>query len=253
MVGTVSRQQVVVAHRGAHRHGPGSENSMRAFRDVLTKGFARFECDLLPSADDEVLVVHGPRSGHGGGVPADLVIVESSWAQLSRVRLAEAESLPRLTELLRLVADHEQVEAVLELKDTGLGHARNLAFAGRVAQLVQASDAAARVEFISFDYAMLLELRRLDPAARCSPLEHEHSLERYLADGMYGVDFDHEAHFSSPGEIETYQRAGLVVNTWTVNERARMQQLLRWGIDRITTDEPELLASLAAEASGPRP
>lgn len=252
MRGAVSRRQVVVAHRGAHRHGPGSENSMRAFRDVIAKGFARFECDLLPSADDEVVVVHGPRSGHGGGVPGDLKIVESSWAQLSRVRLAEGEGLPRLGELLELVAGSEQVEAVLELKDTGLGRARNLAFAGLVSRLVEASGVGGRVEYISFDYAILLELRRLEPAARCSPLEHVHALQRYLADGMYGVDFDQAEHFSSPEEIGAYQRAGLVVNSWTVNERERMEELLGWGIDRITTDEPELLASLVGHPSGGR-
>lgn len=245
MGGAAFESDPVVAHRGAHRHGPGSENSMRAFRDALTKGFARFECDLLPTRDDQLVVAHGPRSGHGGGVPGDLVIVESSWAQLSRVRLAEGEGLPQLGELLGLVAGHERVEAVLELKDTGLGRARNLAFAGLVSAAVAASGVAGRVEFISFDYAMLLELRRLDPRARCSPLEHAYSLERYVADGMYGVDFDQSAHLSSAEEIGAYQRAGLIVNTWTVNARERMEELLGWGIDRITTDEPELLSSLA--------
>lgn len=221
-------------------------------RDAITRGFSRFECDLLPTRDGEVVVAHGPTAGHGGGVPGELVIVDSSTAQLAAVRLPCGEGLPSLTALLELLASQTRTRAVLELKDSERGVERNRAFARAVVERVHAQGVAELVEYISFDYAILLEIRRVDPNARCAPLEHVHDVERYLADGMWGVDFDQEAHFCSAEEIAAFQRAGLTVNTWTVNERARLEQLVRWGIDFITTDEPGLLAELWAQAETTR-
>ena len=41
-------------------------------------------------------------------------------------------------------------------------------------------------------------------------------------------------------------QAGLQVGAWTVNDRARMRELLAWGIDRLYTDDPGALLELRA-------
>jgi glycerophosphoryl diester phosphodiesterase len=40
---------------------------------------------------------------------------------------------------------------------------------------------------------------------------------------------------------------GLSVNTWTVDDPARMSQLLDWGVDGLCTNKPDVALSLIAQ------
>lgn len=230
-----------VAHRGAWKNGPGAANSMTAFRDAIAKGFACFECDTLLTQDNQVVVAHGPMSGEDGGVPGDLPIAESTYAKLTQVDLGNGDTFPLLKNVLAEVRKQFHTRMIIEIKETPDG--RNLKLAEKIVQLVRAQKAEPWVSYISFDYQILLRVLELEPGAKCSPLQNDHPIEKYVADGMSGVDFNH-TEYTSAEQVQAYQAADLTVNAWTVNEPERMQQLLDWGLDLITTDEPEILARL---------
>jgi glycerophosphoryl diester phosphodiesterase len=44
-----------------------------------------------------------------------------------------------------------------------------------------------------------------------------------------------------PDWVTEAKQLGLVLNAWTVNDAAKMDELLQLGFDFITTNEPELL------------
>jgi glycerophosphoryl diester phosphodiesterase len=46
------------------------------------------------------------------------------------------------------------------------------------------------------------------------------------------------------------KKRGLIVWTWTVNDPVIMEGLMRWGIQSITTDRPDLAAKLSKRAAG---
>ena len=231
----------VIAHRGAFKHGKGKANSMTAFRDAIHKGFAHFECDTLFTADEQIVVAHGPLSGEDGGIPGDLPIYFTPYEDLKQVELGNGDSLPLLSEVLDLVMTQNRTRIVIEVKETPDG--KNLQLATAISELVREKGAQAWVSYISFDYQILLKLLELDIFAKCSPLSDDHDLNQYLLDGMWGVDFN-ESHYDSREKIQSYQNVGLNVNAWTVNDPDRLKQLHDWGMDLITTDEPEHLLAL---------
>jgi glycerophosphoryl diester phosphodiesterase len=101
------------AHRGLHG-GATPENSRAAFAAAITRGHG-IECDIQPSLDGVPFVFHDDRldrltgeQGLVGARPAEA---------LDRVTLANGEPLPRLAEMLALVAG--QVPLLIEVKSDG--------------------------------------------------------------------------------------------------------------------------------------
>lgn len=102
------------AHRGLH--GPGvPENSLAAFRAALELG-AGIECDVRLSGDGQLVVFHDHDLRR---LCASALAVEStSAATLAAQRLFDSgEHIPRLTELLELVAG--RVPLLVEVKCRG--------------------------------------------------------------------------------------------------------------------------------------
>lgn len=231
----------VVAHRGTFEHSRGNGNSMTAFRDSIQRGFAHFECDHLFSQDDKIVVAHGANSGYDGGVPGNLPIATTLYKDLAKVSLGNGDYIPLLDEVLDLVMTQNRTRIVIELKNTP-GGAKNIQLATAVSAMVRAKAAQAWVSYISFDYDMLLHILSEDEYAKCAPLQNDHSIQKYVADGMWGVDFN-ESYFTQQ-RIADLQSAGLTVNAWTVNNSSRLSQLKSWGIDLVTTDQPERLLAL---------
>jgi glycerophosphoryl diester phosphodiesterase len=225
----------IIAHRGAHKHGLGKPNSMTAFKDAIKKGCAAFECDVLLSKDKQVVVAHGPGSGHDGGKP-DIPVHASTYEQLSQVDLGNGDRIPLLADVLRQVRKQDNAGIVIEVKKTKDG--QDLELARNVYQIVKDLDAQERVQFISFSYEQLLEILKKDKSLRCSPLEHCFAdVVQYVKDGMWGVDFFYDTY--NDELVQACKDAGLKLNTWTVNKAALMKKFKAWGFDFITTDEPE--------------
>ncbi|HEY8613344.1 MAG TPA: glycerophosphodiester phosphodiesterase family protein, partial [Roseomonas sp.] len=93
----------IIAHRGGAILWP--ENSMTAFRQAIAAGVDAVECDVHLSADGEPMVMHDAtldRTSNGRGP-----LGERMAAELSGVKLISAggERLPRLSDLLALVAE----------------------------------------------------------------------------------------------------------------------------------------------------
>ncbi|MCK4760687.1 MAG: hypothetical protein KAW12_00710 [Candidatus Aminicenantes bacterium] len=235
----------VVAHRGAHKHGPGSPNSMTAFKDAIKKGFAAFECDVLLSKDEKVVVVHGPTTGCDGGRP-DIPVHSSTYEELRRVSLSSGDFIPLLADVLQEVTKQDRTGIIIEIKQTKNG--KDLLLARKVCALVHELKARGLVQYISFNYRQLLEVLKTDPTARCSPIEggagHQSikkdcrkKVSGYVKDGMWGVDFNSKKYNKTL--VRECRRAGLRLNVWTVNRPKEMEKFKDWGFDFITTDEPE--------------
>jgi glycerophosphoryl diester phosphodiesterase len=53
----------------------------------------------------------------------------------------------------------------------------------------------------------------------------------------------------SPEVLAELKKRGLIVWTWTVNDPVIIDGLMRWGIQSITTDRPDLAAELSRHAA----
>ncbi|MEM7642474.1 MAG: glycerophosphodiester phosphodiesterase family protein [Pseudomonadota bacterium] len=101
-----------IAHRGLH--GPGvPENSLAAFQAAIDHGYG-IELDVQPSADGVAMSFHDDSldrlTGRDGSIDAQ------SADDLARTKLrGSEEAIPRLTDVLALVAG--RVPLLIEIKD----------------------------------------------------------------------------------------------------------------------------------------
>jgi glycerophosphoryl diester phosphodiesterase len=227
----------VIAHRGAWKNTGQTENSIGALEHAIKLGCEGSEFDVHMSADSLPVINHDP-------LIKEVSIAKSNASDLLTMRLSNGETLPTLENYLKAGMVQNKTKLILEIKPSELGSASSIALARRVVALVESMKAQAWVDYISFDYEVCKEVMRRAPYAKASYLKGEKTPAELAADHFYGLDYHYNVFQKNPGWIAEAKAKNLTVNVWTVNDRALMQELLKQGVDFITTNEPELLLTL---------
>lgn len=228
----------VVAHRGAFKKAGLPENSIAALREAIRLGCAGSEFDIRLSADDTLLINH---DAHYRGMD----IEKTNYKDLSAVPLKNGEVLPTLRQYLQAgIENNKLTTLVLEIKPSPAGQTRGELIATRVVQLVRDMNIENKVLYISFDYNILKKIVALAPAAHTQYLDGNRTPEQLKADGITGADYHFSVYKKNPEWIGSAHKNGIVLNAWTVNNKADMQWLIDNKFQYITTDEPELLLEL---------
>jgi glycerophosphoryl diester phosphodiesterase len=229
----------VVAHRGAFKKNGFPENSIASLKEAIRLGCTGAEFDVRMTADDSLVINHDPHHNR-------LDIEKTTFAELRHFPLANGEPLPTLRSYLLAGMDNNiHTRMVLEIKPSGISKERAKIIAGKVWQLVNELNAAPWIVYISFDYDILKELRRLDPQASLQFLDGNIAPAQLKADGMNGADYHFSVFKKNPHWIKEAKENGIALNAWTVNDEETMQWLIKEGFDFITTNEPEKLHQLA--------
>ncbi len=224
----------VIAHRGAWKHYEVSQNSMGSLRKGIELGCEGVEFDVWLSQDGEIILSHDPEIG---GRPVE----HSTFAELREVVLEGDEQVPSLREYLEQIKTQNRTRLVLEVKSSQLSKERSVGLAEKAVRMVHELCAQAWVEYISFNYDVLLKIRELDRTAAISLLEGYKTLEELQSDRVTGIDYYFTAFLEDTTFIDRAHAMGFTTNAWTVNDAEAMEKLRDMGIRYITTDEPELL------------
>lgn len=228
----------VVAHRGAFKLNGFPENSIASLKEAIRLGCSGSEFDVRMSMDDTLLINHDP---HYQG----FTIEKTDFATLRQHALKNGEPIPTLREYLQAgLTNNPGTNLVLEIKPTDGGLERGRTIVERVVKLVREMRAEKRIIYISFTYDMLLHLRQLDTKAKLQYLNGEKSPAELKKDGIDGMDYHFTVFQKNPQWIKEAKELGMVLNAWTVNDKALMEWLLKEGFEYITTNEPEMLFSL---------
>ncbi len=183
----------------------------------------------------------------------------------------DGATIPALADVLRL---DPQVAFNIELKtfpfDPGLA-VGGATMADAVVAVADALGAADRIIVQSFDWRGLRRLRRRRPEIDLAWLTSSAFLAgaRTWWDGVHPSDFGGSTVRAVAAEggpawgpdhadltEETLAEAhalGLRVVTWTVNRPDDMRRLIRWGVDGLITDRPDLARAVLAEEGYPLP
>ena len=207
---------LVIAHRGASWDHP--ENTLAAFRHAITVGADYIELDVRAAKGYNV-VVHDP--------------VRHALVELRELK----PHVPTLDEVLDECAGH--VGFVLDLKTRAI---EKEVFATLDEHAVE-GDA---VMIASFVPDIIRATRRLRPELRTIQHVGRVSLRR-ASEYAWGVGFPNAV--ASAARIERARALGLKTSVFTVNDRRRMHQLVRYGVDAIFTDRPDVLRSIVASAA----
>lgn len=234
----------LIAHRGNSSEAP--ENTLAAVRAAITleKPAEFIEIDVHASADGKLVVIHDStldRTTTGTGNVAEL-----SWEEIRHHRAAYTEEfgerfadepVPLLEDVLDAVAD-SQVGVMIEIKAGGIGDdvVRMLERRGELERHVIASFRADVVVAATLANA---QARTLYLSGEATPEQVE--LARRIGADVFGVSHQE----LSQRIVDLAHGSELVVWSWTVDEEARVSELLGWGIDGIITNRPRAMRALA--------
>jgi glycerophosphoryl diester phosphodiesterase len=224
----------VIAHRGAWKNTGATENSVAALQHAIRLGCAGSEFDVHLSADSVLFILHDPKI-QGIGVE------QTSAAELSRIKLANGESLPTLAAYLQEGIKQNKTRLILEMKPSVVSKERSLALARKSVALVNKYRAQGWVDYISFDYDILKQVLALDPYAKVAYLKGDKTPAEMARDKFYGLDYHFGVLQKNPQWMQEAHEKGLTINVWTVNDPALMDWFLERKADFITTNEPEIL------------
>lgn len=226
----------VIAHRGAWKNTGAAENSIAAVQQAISLGCQGSEFDVHMSSDSVLVINHDP-------VIQGLTIANSTANQLGALKLSSGENMPTLEAFLKAGMNQNTTKLVLEIKPT-TNNARALQLAKKVVKMVSDLKAQAWIDYISFDYNICLEVKRLDPFARVAYLNGDKSPVVLASDKLWGFDYHFSVFQKNEKWIDEAKQNGLTINAWTVNDEGLMKWFLDRKINFITTNEPELLLKL---------
>lgn len=221
-----------IAHRGLHDAGAGRpENSLAATRAAMAQGYG-IELDVQLSADGEAMVFHDAtldRMTAESGALAKRTAEDLSTIPL-KGGFPEAEGIPRLSDLLHMVAG--QVPVLIEIKDqSGALGPTNGRLEEAVARALEQADHPETCAVMSFNphsvaaisdaaprIARGLTTERFEPAAwPCTPPDRLGALsaiEDYETLGCTFISHNHR-HLTSP-HVSRLKDLGATILTWTI-------------------------------------
>ncbi|WP_295939801.1 glycerophosphodiester phosphodiesterase family protein [uncultured Alistipes sp.] len=230
----------VVAHRGYHTTG-AAQNSVAALAKAQELGVYGSEFDVWVTADGRVVI------NHDKSVPGSSLVIENvNYDQIKDLTLANGEKLPTLEDYLEQGLKNRNVKLILEIKRHSTA-ANNERAVDAVVAAVKAKGMTDQVEYLGFDYATCKRLAQALPGAMVQYLNGDRSPASMYADGIRGIDYTFAQYSANPGWIAEAKNKGMVTNIWTINSLQDMMTCIAWGMDFITTNNPDILKDLAAK------
>ena len=255
-------------HRGARGLLP--ENSVPGFLLALEYGVDTIEMDVVVSADSHIVVSHEPWMSaeicshpDGTAVSEDeamaLNLFKMSYERIAlfdcgsrgNERFPEQEPLsvvkPLLADALRAIesAAETPVRYNIEIKSReegdGVFHPDVDTFASLVHQVIEEFEVMDRTTIQSFDPRSLESYHRIAPQATLALLvSNEWGFQANLDRLSFLPKIYSPNHrLVDRALVESVQSAGLTIVPWTINEAARMRELLDLGVDGLITDYPD--------------
>jgi glycerophosphoryl diester phosphodiesterase len=218
---------VVLAHRGVSSEFP--ENTIEAFGAARFRGADGVELDVRVTADGDLAVHHNPRLDDGRVI-----------GQLTRGELPD--EVPTLQAALEAC---EGLTVNIELKNLPgePDFDPSSAIADRTVATVNRLGLGANVIISSFNLSSLERVHQLDPQLATGWLVIDVAELGAMLDRL--VDGGHRAIHPPVGRtsaqlIRAAHDRGLQVNTWTVDDPIRIEQLAGDGVDAVITNVPDV-------------
>lgn len=224
----------VVAHRGAWKALNLPQNSAASLRHAINMGLYASETDVRMTADGFLAINHDPDY-------EGKLVRTHTLSALRSEKLTNGEMLPLLSDFLKMIAEQEKTQLVIELKPTDGGSQWDSLTVRKVLEAVDSFKVDSKVMYISFDYEMCKQLARLAPGNEVQYLMGDKAPAVLKTDGISGLDYHYSVFQQHPEYISEAKELKMQLNAWTVDDVGIMVWLLNRDFDYITTNEPELL------------
>ena len=241
---TVSDEPVgpaqVIAHRGHWKPSGSAQNSVTSLIKAQELNVYGSEFDVWITTDGVVVLNHDATI-------SGIRIETSTYDDLKDVRLSNGEKIPTLNDYLVQAKKVPTTKLILEIKTHSAsqgGVNNNDRVATAVVQLVKDANMTDQVEYISFSIDVCKKLLQLQPTAIVAYLNGNMTPQALYNLGIKGIDYNLGTIRNNKKWITEAQDLGMTVNVWTVNSKNDLQEVIDYGVDFITTDEPVLAKQL---------
>ena len=238
----------IIAHRGLNRLAP--ENTMSAFAKAHEAGCSWIETDIDIISDGTIIICHDStldrttnRSGHYYDLTCeDLDSIDAGSWFADEFR---GEKIPTLTRLIDYM-NETGLNANIEIKSCEAGAQMSRALVQGIIDELSRLTSSSQVIISSFNHLLLLLLKQKSPEVSVGCLFEKYALNNDWLSILELVDADY-IHPDSNGltrrQVEDFREAGYGVNVWTVNDRARANELFNWGVTGIFSDIADKLST----------
>lgn len=273
--GTPSPAFDTQGHRGCRGLMP--ENTWPAMKHALDLGVTTLEMDVVITKDKKVVLSHEPFFNHQistkpGGSPVteaeerSLNIYSMSYGEVKKFdvglrphpRFPRQEKLavakPLLSDLLDSVAAYVasnkrelpffNIETKSDPVTDHIYHPAPAEFVDLVMEVVRDKQVEDRVIIQSFDFRTLRYLHQKYPMVKTAMLIEDFD-ERGIRDQIRSLGFtptiySPEHKMVSESLVKTCHDQNILIIPWTVNDKARIEELKAMGVDGIISDYPDL-------------
>lgn len=226
----------VVAHRGYWKTEGSAQNSLASITKACEIGCWGSELDVWITTDGVVVVHHDPKTSNG------VMIQDVTFEQLraQAAPLANGEQIPTLDEYLARW-NHSRTKFVLEIK-THAEPQRNRAVVEECFKLLKKYKVKkSELVLIAFDWAVTKDIVSRGYGRQTQYLNGDKSPAQLKSEGVYGLDYNYKVFVENPKWVSEAHDLSMKVNVWTVDNVAKMDEMIALGVDFITTNQPVLL------------
>jgi glycerophosphoryl diester phosphodiesterase len=242
-----------VGHRGLSVRL--SENTLASFRAALEAGAGGIELDVRVTRDGHPVVMHDAtvdRTTDGFGAVAGMTLEAVR-------RLGVGQSGEKVPTLREVFEEFPSAAVNLDIKDWDLPGAEEV-----VLGVLREAGVAGRVLVASADHRVLRRFRRAAGGEFYTGASRREiavfyaasllRLERLVRPAYVALQvpvYYGPLRLLTPRFVRAARAAGVRVDVWTINDPARMREVLDLGADAVMTDRPgELAKVLAGRESG---
>lgn len=235
----------IFGHRGFSGKYP--ENTMLAFKKAIEAGADGIELDVHFTKDKVLVICHDElidRTSNGTGY-----IKDYTYDELCQFDFCgrfegqfEAQRIPTLREYLELVAPVDGFLTNIELK-TGVFEYPGIEKA--VIDMLEEFGIKDRIILSSFNHYTILRCREIAPEIKTGFLTETWIVDAWDYTKKYSVECIHpEFYFLTPENVKKCKKAGVEINTWTVNKEEDIRRLADLGVDALIGNYPDLMVSV---------
>lgn len=249
----IVKKPKIIAHRGANRYAP--QNTIPAFEKALELGANGTETDVHSTKDGYIVICHNDtvdEMSNGTGAIGDYTLEDIRKLDFGSKFSAEfaGTPLPTLEEYLECMEKGDKLEIMnIEIKPSKYDRAD---IVKKTIDAVKAHGLFDKLLISSFDYKMLIEAKKYEPACQTAYLYpiYAQILTRWFIQPLRlakkigcSAMHPHQA-FATKSLVRRAHKAGMKVNAWTVDEEQDIIKMLENGVDGIITDCPDYVESV---------
>lgn len=225
----------ITGHRGACGYEP--ENTFRSFQKAIECGVSAIELDVHLTKDDHLAVIHDyrvERTTNGQGL-----VSAYTREELQQLDAGKGEKIPMLNDVYEFIS--KRVNIAIEVKGFDLEE--------KLAKFIKARNAYNSIHVCSYNQEALCAIKTQDRKISTGLIFEGVPYKL----GSLLVQLDVDAYYPNPGfilpeHIEIVQHTSCQVHVYAPPIQEEVTRLVKWGVDGLLTDYPDVTIKMVQAA-----